>query len=391
MRFGVDREYALPSVGAEDQRCGEVLGELGTQAADLLERGRAHGVVRADATGRKTGVRPGLGRPVQHRLRVQSPPGGPGGVCVAIADAGGRHIAHSWVDKRRRHPPEVIGRRDMIGIELGDDVVVAISPVVVEEREVALFAFRSPRPCRVVVLGDPFAARHVNAVQGTPIDDLVGEFFIGEPDVVRVRELLREHRFERRAHELPGLRWRFGDDDRRSQPRNLDRGLGPTHPQQEEEEPQRHRDEVESEHDAVRHQAGDRDPMHGREPPLPEEDRGCQPKRGDDREHETIVRPERVDESAGAQLGLATMARPRPADPLELSGTVTRRRRCPLASAVHRSVRARAARTVTCGRSHDCPVYWRGAPKGEGSRRPLSKGERSLARALAAGLRPRPN
>ena len=115
-----------------------------------LERRRPHGIMRADAARRIAGVGAGLSRSVEDCLGVQPPASGPGGVGVAVADARCGHVPDTRVRKRRHHPPQIVGRGNVIGVELGDDVVVAIAPVVVEEREVALLALGPPWPRCVV-------------------------------------------------------------------------------------------------------------------------------------------------------------------------------------------------------------------------------------------------
>ncbi len=69
--FRVDGERALPTGCRQEERRGEVLGQFGTDAADLAEGGGAHRVVRAVADGGEAVVAAGLGRPVEERVLVE--------------------------------------------------------------------------------------------------------------------------------------------------------------------------------------------------------------------------------------------------------------------------------------------------------------------------------
>src|SRR5258706_16436982 len=129
---------------------------------------------------------------MEMRLPMEAPPGRPGSSSVRVADARSRHIADRRVSEGAHHLGQVAGAWHMITIELRDDVIRSVPPVVIEKGEVALLAFRPAGPVLTVVFGLRLAGRHSDSALSTPIHDFVCRPLGAEPDVERLRIPLRQ-------------------------------------------------------------------------------------------------------------------------------------------------------------------------------------------------------
>src|SRR5690606_32614254 len=150
-----DGMRAAPPAGVKDERGRMVFGEFRAEAAHLAKRRRADRVMRTDAERRPSGIVSGLQRAVHTRFDIQPSARGPAPIRVGVADAWGGDIPDPGIRERSDGVAQVIRRRDMIGIELRNEVVVLVSEMIVEIGEVALLAAGTPWPCFAVVLGDP--------------------------------------------------------------------------------------------------------------------------------------------------------------------------------------------------------------------------------------------
>jgi hypothetical protein len=299
--LGVQREHPSPAEGVHHQRRAEVLRELGSDAPDLLQRLRAHGVMRPDAHGRDRVMSAGLLRAVEDGLLEQSPTGGPARPRVGVADARRRDVADAGIRERADHLAQVARRRAMVGVELGDHVVVAVADMVVEEGEVALLGLRAARPGRAVVVRASVACGDAHAVCLAPAERLRGRRLVGEPDVVRVGQILAQHRPQRAGNHLPGLRRRLGDDDGHSQLRNAQRRVGARHPGQVQEE-DTGQEQRPYEHGAVDNHSERGDDVAGLQPPAPEVRQRGEPQSEQRREHDPLARAHDRDQKAPAGL-----------------------------------------------------------------------------------------
>jgi hypothetical protein len=221
-------------------------------------------------------------------------------------------VADVLVDERSHDPAQIIALGHVIGVELGDDVVFAISPGVVEEREIALLAARPPWPRGLVVGLDPLARGDPNAALLAPRPRLRRHALVGQPHVVGVWEVLREHRLERRAHDRPWLTGGLRHDHRRPQVRDGELGVRALHAPQPPVQPDRKDDELDAERHRVEHDARRRGPMLRLDPPADRRRRGQRPDEDESQERQALARRQEV-----AEMAVVPEAAPKGAAPVE--------------------------------------------------------------------------
>jgi hypothetical protein len=86
----------------------------------------------------------------------------------------------------------------VIAVELNHDVVVAVTPPVIEVSQVSLFAFGPARPGVSVILGRRrLAGGYGHLMRGAPVNNLGGGTLVTEPYTVRKRKILGLHLIKR--------------------------------------------------------------------------------------------------------------------------------------------------------------------------------------------------
>ena len=194
MRDGVYRMHAAPSGRNEQHRRRVIFGQFRAKAADLLQRGGSHGIVRADAERSSVARVTGLQGSVEHAFREQPAARRPAFSGIVVANARRRDIADRGIGKSDQNFPEIGWCRDVVGIHLGDEVVPLIAIVVVEKRQVSLFAAGPARPHLTVIVFPPAPRRNHDVMGIAPGNCFLGRILVGQPGVVGI--VLRQHCLE---------------------------------------------------------------------------------------------------------------------------------------------------------------------------------------------------
>jgi len=153
-----------------------------------------------------------------------------------------------------------------------------------------------------VIAGHPLARGQAHAVTGAPVQDLLGRALIRQPHVVRHREVLAEHRAQRRLGHRPRLGGRPGDDERHVE-RRRDAQVA-VHGAQSvdgDDEASGEAREV-AEGDGIEGGAAGGGLVDRLEPPLPEADEASPPQQRQRRDDDPVRRPQGGDEGAPAEL-----------------------------------------------------------------------------------------
>ena len=277
VRHGIDREHPAPAAGGQHQGGREVLRQLWTKATDLLERGGSYRVVRSDARGRVLPRVSRLLRTVEGGLQVKAPSRSPAFGRVFVANARRGYVTNGRIAKRSNHLPQVSRGRNVIGVQLRDDVVIPVAPVVVEVGQIAFLAPGPTRPRRAVVALDSLPAGDLDAVLLAPAQGLRRRGLVRQPNVVGVGVVLPQHAVERFRQHDPRFGGRLGHDDGRSQPRDRETRIRPLHPIREEEEPSRQKEHLAEDHHRNDDHPGWSHPVIALKPPDPEDDHGADP------------------------------------------------------------------------------------------------------------------
>lgn len=222
MGDGIQRMHTPPAAGIHHQCRRMVFSQLRTEAADLFEGDGTYRVMRPYAHRRQAAIVTGLERAMHAGLGIEPSTCRPAFGSVLVANAGGRDIADLWIGERTQHVEEIVGRGNMICIELRHEIVAAVAVVVVEEGEVAFLAPRASGPRRPMIIGSPLAGRDEDPVPGAPVESLGGRVFVGKPGVVF--HLLGKHCQQGFTDDREGFRRRLGHDHGHSTARRQAQG-----------------------------------------------------------------------------------------------------------------------------------------------------------------------
>lgn len=207
---GVDRAPLLPglrvAVPVHLEAGRHVLGDRVVQPADLLQRADAYGVGRTDEHRGAIAVAGPLDQRMEEELLRL---GGLGdeGVVIAV------HLraddeADVRVAEESQHPLQVVGQRDVVGVDGGEVVIgvaVRLQPGVV----VAVLGLGTVRALGLVPLRDALAAEVVDAQAPADFLDLGVVALVQQPDVQQTAVADLDRRLQRLRHHGEGFLARY--------------------------------------------------------------------------------------------------------------------------------------------------------------------------------------